>query len=566
MRNALQANSAIQKSLTGIPGLDAMTGGGFPTGRTTVIEGGPGAGKTVLSLQTLMYGCREKNEPGLFVTCEENPDHVHTNIAGFDWEQAGRETDLPTVLDARPGYQTVVSGDLDLSGLLAAVDARVRSTGAKRIVFDSLDILLSLIQDPQTIQREVRRLYEWLGERKLTTIITVKGPNPTAPSLDFLPFLVDCHVRLDSRLVEDCFQRGLHITKYRGSAYSENRTPFLIGPGGIEVAHPESFGKPKAPASDERISSGIPALDQMLGGGYLRRSGILVSGAPGTAKTTLAGAFAQECCARGETTMFVSFDTRQDELIRNLRSVKIDLEEFVSNGLLTVQSPHTYEGSAEFQFMRIRREVEHCQARNLVIDPLSALARAGLPHSTVERLVVWAKNLDLTILCTSLLDSSTPSAEATPVEISTLADTWLHLSYYVQGGERNRGLSVVKSRGTAHSGQVRELLLSTDGISMAEVYTAGGEVLMGTLRHEKEQEELWNHKLEQARNEQRRLELELEANELEAQIAALNRELGLKQVQRAELDTFRSEQKQDWSKAKASIRELRGGSHRDERD
>jgi circadian clock protein KaiC len=422
--------------------------------------------------------------------------------------------------------------------MLAVLAAKVKDMGAKRIVFDAIDMVLSLLNDPVAERREIYKLHEWLLKHGLTAIITAKEEdNETVQhQLNFIQFMVDCAVTLNHTVVQGVSQRNLRILKYRGSGFEENESPFVIGSEGLEIAGSRGLKYVDVAVSNERVSSGVPRLDAMLGGGYYRCSSVLITGFPGTAKSTLAGAFAEAACARGERTLFVSFDSDASEVIRNLASVNIRLQRFVKNGLLRTKSGRTINGSAEIHLMRIKNLAREHKARCLVVDPVSALSKSGnegTVHSVAERLIEWAKSEGITLVSTSLLDTSTSTQlEGTPMQISTIADTWIHLNYLVLAGERNRGLSIIKSRGTAHSNQVRELVLSHQGVTLADAYMAGGEVLMGTLRWEKERAEREAQLEADIANRRQRVKIDNEEAELAARINTLQRELEVKRAEK----------------------------------
>jgi circadian clock protein KaiC len=531
----LQSHSPA-KAATGIIGLDAVTQGGLPRGRTTVIEGGPGCGKTVLALQTLVNGARIYDEPGIFIALEESAQRITTNAATFGWDLAGLQQRKLFFLDAQPSPELIQSGSFDLGGMLAALEAKVADMGAKRVVFDALDIVLALFDSEQAARRETYRLHEWLNDHGLTALITAKaspsGQGRVLETLEFLQFMVDCSIVLRHDMIESTSQRSIRIGKYRGSSFEENASPFGIGRQGIEVAYGNDTTSGRRIASTERLSSGVERLDTMLSGGYYRGAGILLTGAPGTAKTTLAGAFAIASCLRGDKTLFVTLDSPEDEIIRNLKSVDIDLLPHVESGMLRFKSTRSTTASAEIHLMRIRELAQEHGARCVVVDPISALSKMGnrgLAGSVVERLIDWAKVEGITLLCTSLIEGDIPAAEGTAIQISTLADTWIHLNYLVHAGERNRALSIIKSRGTSHSNQVRELILDSTGLTLADIYTAGGEVLMGTLRWEKERAERQADAERRLAILRRKQELATEVDLLENRIGALQRELKAKQ-------------------------------------
>lgn len=541
MPSSLPLKTALTKAATGIEGLDDITLGGLPRGRTTLLLGGPGSGKTVLALQTLVNGAREHEEPGIFVAFEESADRIMANAATFGWDLPALQRRRLFFLDAQPGPDLVTAGGFDLQGLLAAIEAKVRAMGARRIVFDSIDVLLRLLNDSLAERREIERLHHWLLNNGLTAVITAKADetNPVTREgpYGFLAYMVDCAIALHHGLVAGVSQRNLRVLKYRGSSFSENASPLVIGDRGIELAGGRAL-RASATVTSERISSGIERLDTMIQGGYHRGASILVTGSPGTAKTTLGGAFADAACERGERVLFVSFDSEAAEIVRNLASVGIRLRRHVRSGRLAFMTARSAICSAEVHLLHLRAAARAHGARCLVIDPVSALAKQGnemTAHSVVERLIDWAKAEGLTLLCSSLLSHAEPKTEGTPLEISTIADTWIHLSYVVHAGERNRALTIVKSRGTAHSNQVRELVLSSRGVTLADVYTAGGEVLMGALRWERERAERVSEARALAEVNRKRLEIGLARAELEGRVTNLRRELELKQ---AELDVL----------------------------
>ena len=374
--------------------------------------------------------------------------------------------------------------------------------------------------------------------------------------------MVDCSINLHHRIIQGVSQRSLRILKYRGSSFEENTAPFVISNTGFDVAASHPLERDHAPIIDERVSSGVVRLDTMLGGGFYRGAGILITGIPGTAKSTLSGAFAEAACKRGEQTLFVSFDSDAGEVIRNLASVNIHLERFVKKGLLRMVSARAIAGSAEIHLMHIRNLATKHKARCVVIDPVSALSKAGnevSAHSVAERLIDWAKAEGITLLCTSLLNNLSPTAEGTPIQISTIADTWIHLTYLVSGGERNRGLSIIKSRGTSHSNQVRELILSSSGVTLADIYTAAGEVLTGTLRWEREisqRKEEVEMVLSAKREELRK---SIEQAELESRILLLQRELAAKQTESELQSELDAERQAEQIRGRTKLHELRGG-------
>ena len=525
---AKPATTAATKALTGVTGFDEITSGGLPRGRTTLLVGGPGSGKTIFALQFLVQGAQTGQEPGIFVAFEESSERIIANASSFGWDLKALQPKRLLFLDAQPSPDLVQSGDFDLAGMLAVLEAQCKAMNIQRIVFDALDVVLALLPDAAARRREIYRLHDWLLSRELTGLITAKDGGDEASSImnqqpfGFMQFMVDCAVLLNHSMVLGVSQRNLRVQKYRGTSFDENESPFLIGKSGVEVAVSRQLGRADASVSNERVSSGVERLDTMLGGGYYRGASVLVTGFPGTGKTTLSGAFAEAACRRNERTLFISFDSDGAELIRNLSSVSIRLDRYVKNGCLRMVSARTITGSAETFLMRIKTLATEHEARCVVIDPVSTLSKAGnelTAHSVAERLLDWTKADGITLVCTSLRDEMSTQAEGgSSLQMSTLADTWIHLNYLMLAGERNRGLSIVKSRGTAHSNQVRELIFSDAGVTLTDTYTAGGEVLMGTLRWEKESAERVATEVAEVAGKLKRVRLDAEEAELEVRL------------------------------------------------
>lgn len=542
----------------------------MPHGRTTLLVGGPGSGKTIFALQFLAHGAQVVDEPGIFVAFEESSDRIVENAEGFGWKLSALRQNKLFFIDAQPTPDLVQSGDFDLGGMLAVLAAKTDEIGARRIVFDAIDIMLALLLDDAARRREVYRLHAWLLQHELTGIITAKaGGEVTTPEdtqreqpFGFMQFMVDCAVVLNHSVVQGVSQRNLRVQKYRGSGFDENESPFLIGRNGFEVVVARPLGRGVQEVSKERVSSGVERLDTMLGGGYYRGSTVLITGFPGTAKTTLSGAFAEAACLRGEPTLFVSFDADSNEVIRDLSSVGIQLGRHVESGALRMISARSVTGSAESYLVRIKTLAADMGARCVVIDPVSTWTKASngkSAHSVAERLIDWSKSEGITLLCTSLLDELSHREEAiSSLQISTLADTWIQLDYLVQAGERNRGLAIIKSRGTAHSNQVRELILSDDGVTLADIYTAGGQVLMGTMRWEKESAERAAVEVADVAAKLKRLRLDAEEAELEVRVKSLQTELVAKKVEKQLLAHTTATNERNLSRGDKHLRDLRG--------
>lgn len=564
---SVKAQTGIAKAQTGIAGFDEVTSGGLPKGRTTLLVGGPGSGKTIFSIQFLAHGAQTCKEPGIFVAFEEAPKRIVANLEGFGWKLEELQRQKLYFMDAQPMPDLIQSGSFDLGGLLAALEAKAKQMGARRIVFDAVDVLLALLPDEAMRRREMHRLHQWLLDHELTALITAKAGEMEAGSTNeqpfgFMQFMVDCSVILNHRVDQGVSQRNLRVQKYRGGSFNEDESPFVIGKDGFDVAMAHTLGRIDPQVSFERVSSGVKRLDTMLGGGYYRGACVLITGFPGTAKTTLSGAFAEAACRRGERTMFVSFDSDGLEVVRNLTSVGIQLSRYVTSGHLRMISARTIAGSAETILVRIKSLVKEQKARCLVMDPVSALSKAGnelTAHAVAERLIDWAKSAGITLVCTSLLDEvSSQATNASPLQVSTMADTWIHLNYLVQAGERNRGMSIIKSRGTSHSNQVRELILSDTGVTLADIYTAGGEVLMGTLRWQKESAERMANEMAEVAGKLKRVSLDAQEAELEVRAKSLNTELVAKKVEKALLVRTTESRKRELSGGRSRMRELRG--------
>jgi len=411
--------------------------------------------------------------------------------------------------------------------MLNLLHVKATAMRATHIVFDGIDVLLGLLDDPVAERRELYRLRDWLFQTGLTGIITQKvGANDAEHRYNFLQFMVDCVVVLRHHVVDGSAFRTLRVVKYRGSGFGGDEFPISLTAEGMQLTHrgPTELAYH---VTDERISSGLPRLDHMLNGGYHRGSNILISGAPGTAKSTVSGLFAAAACKRGEQTLYVSFDEGAAQIVRNLRSVNIHLAPHLKSGVLKMHSTRTRGPNVEDQFERLRAKVREHHPRCLVIDPLSALS-TKLSHlasaDAAQQFLDFLKGEGITVVNTSLMDGLSTD-EATATGISTIADTWIHLSYVVQDGERNRALTIVKSRGTGHSNQVRELRLSDEGVSLTDVFVAQGKVLMGVARWEWEQQELAGTKRTKAAAELKRLQLHLSQAEAAARLQVVQTEM-----------------------------------------
>jgi circadian clock protein KaiC len=494
----------------------------------------------VLALQILIAGALRHGKPGIFVAFEENARRVAANAETFGWNMPELEKKQIFFVDACMRSDVVKAGDFDLTGLLAALEAQAREMGAKVIVFDAIDVLLSLLDDPAAECRELYRIHEWLLRHELTGILTTKVEDnkpATAQRYGFMPFMADCAVLLSQRVADRVAFREMRVLKYRGSPHVLSEVPFVIGPAGVEVGSANGV-HPEPQPFKERISTGIERLDAMLCGGLYRGTNALITGSSGTGKSMLAGAFIEAACRRGERGLFISFDENSGDIVRDLASMGFALAPHLTSGLLRMEAVRTEAASSEEHFMRIKRLITGHQPRCVAIDPVSALARVGgglAARAVTERLIYLCRNAGITVLFTSLLEGIDPHLETTSLHVSTIADSWIQITYSLYGGERNRALSIIKSRGSKHSNQVRELIFSGTGITLADPYTAGGEVLMGTLRVEKENATRAEAERKRTEIAQKRREVELTMAERDHRLEGAQRDL---RNRSEELDTL----------------------------
>lgn len=511
----------MEKRSTGRADLDHVTHGGLPAGQTTLVLGQPAAGKTVFALQILAHAV-ERGEGAVFVSFEESPDQIRRDAASFDWGAALIHSDRFELIDARPRIGFETAGEFDLEGLLAIVTATCRQIDAVWVVFDGVDQLLRYQADHNAVIGEVRRIDEVCAKNGWTLLLTGKTASgtDTPTHLEGIEFLLSAAILLSSRVVNQQLNRSLRVSKYRGSAHIADELPVLIDNAGISLPYHQAEENNDVEASWQRLPLGVERLDALLGGGIYRGSSLLISGRPGTAKSTLAGGFAATAAREGRKTLYISFDELEGPYVRNLKSVGINLRAPIEAGLVRFQTRSAYASRVTEHFFGIRRLLDEFEPDCLVIDPVSALLKASATEGAsmaTERLIDVTRRRGITTVLTSLSGEGDPEGEATQGQVSNLADSWIVLDYNVRGGERNRSLSIVKSRGSAHSNQQRELLLSDEGLDLADVYEKGGEVLMGTARMSQAMED-------EAINRRKRLEWKQRKMDLEQRIAQVEKE------------------------------------------
>jgi circadian clock protein KaiC len=517
----------LPKSLTGIAGLDQLTGGGLPRGRPTLVCGPAGCGKTLLAMEFLVRGFTEYDEPGVFVSFEETADDLIANVASLGFDLAKAQADGLLVIDHVDVIRGEIeeTGDWDLDGLFLRLGAAIDAIGAKRVVIDTLEVLFGAFSDTAVLRSELQRLFGWLKERGVTAIVTGERGERTLTRHGIEEYVSDCVIVLDHRVNEQTSTRRLRILKYRGSLHGTNEYPFLIGASGVSVVPIGSSGLRHA-VSDERMSTGVPRLDSMLGdGGFYKGSAVLVSGTAGTGKSTLAAQFCEATCRRGERAMYFAFEESESEMVRNMSSVGIDLKQWVDAGLLQFHCFRPTLLGLEAHLLAMQTLVGEFDPAVVVKDPVSSLARAGTRadvSSMLTRQVDFLKARGVTALFTSL------NAEAEPrsadQELASLVDTWLLVKSMVGNGEHNRIMYILKSRGMAHSNQIREFLLTAQGIELADVYVGAQGVLTGSARQAQEAQERSAGVARLDDLEQRRVGLARKREAVEAQTAALWRE------------------------------------------
>ncbi|PWG65778.1 circadian clock protein KaiC [Sediminicurvatus halobius] len=520
--------SSLAKRATGIAGLDDMTRGGLPAGRPCLVVGEPGSGKTLLGLN-ILANALAGGDGAVFVSFEEPVAEVLANTASFPWELERHAEGALALIDARPPADAQTSGRFDLDGLLAGLGAAVTRTGAAWVVVDGIDQLLDLLGERAAAVTEMRRLLLRLTELGVTALVTAKRDARERSAypgyMESVEYLVPTLIRLNTEVVDHRLMRKLRIAKYRGSEHVADEVPMVMSAEGVRMP----MARPAAPAWQvftERVSTGVQRLDGLLGGGVHRGSSTLISGAPGTSKTTLASAFVAAAAARGEKALMVSFDEAADQIVRNVSAVGIDLETPRRAGRLLIESRRTWNALVEAHFMDLLDLIEQEAPACVVIDPVSALFKAGGSDQaslSIEHLIDEVKARGITTVLTSLANDET-GVEGTVARVSTIADTWLVLGYQVSAGERNRSLSIVKSRGTRHSNQVRELVLADSGPDLEDVYTLGSEVLMGTMRLQREAEAAAADESERRARDARVRDVSRQLEQTRLRVAELERE------------------------------------------
>ena len=542
-RNRSDSIVGLQKERTGIPGFDEITGGGLPAGRPTLVCGSAGAGKTLFAIEFLVRGATLFKEPGVFMSFEESSEELATNVASlnFDVRQLVAEKKLLVDHVFIERSEIEETGEYDLEGLFLRLNYVIDQIGAKRVVLDTLEALFSALPNEAIVRAELRRLFRWLKEKGVTAVITCERGNGRLTRYGLEEYVADCVILLDNRVENQISTRRLRIIKYRGTSHGTNEYPFFIDDQGFSVLPITSIGL-NHKASTQRISSGNSRLDTMLGGkGFYRGSSILVSGTAGTGKSTIAAHFVEAACKRGERALFFAFEESQDQIIRNMKSVGIDLEPHVKQGLLRFKNFRPSNFGLEVHLALMHKVISETQPSVVVIDPISNFLAVGdniETKSMLTRLIDFLKLQQVTAMFTSL--TTTGEVENSEVGVSSLMDTWLLVKNIESNGERNRGLYVLKARGIAHSNQVREFRLTSHGMELIDAYIGSEGVLMGSARAAQAGREA-AASLERADSRQRKQrELKRKEQMYEAQLIALRsqyeseRELLLKELEEAE--------------------------------
>lgn len=520
--------TALAKAPSGIEGLDKVTHGGLPRGRTTLVCGGPGSGKTLLAMQFLVRGALDYGEPGVVLAFEETPEDLAKNFAslGFAIDELAARKKLVIDYVAIDRSEIEETGQYDLEGLFVRLDAAVRSVGAKRVVIDTIETIFGSFSDEGLLRSELRRLFGWLKQRGLTAIITAERGEGAITRYGLEEYVSDCVILLEQHVTNQLSTRRMRVVKYRGTNHGTNEYPFLIDDGGISVIPVTALGL-DYPVTSERVLTGIPRLDAMFDGkGYFRGSTVLVSGTAGTGKTSVAAHFVDACCRRGETVAYFALEEPQAQVIRNMRSIGINLERWVKRKNLRFYASRPNVFGLEQHLLAMHKVIDELKPNAVVIDPISSLEAAGAApdvKAMTIRLFDFLKMNGVTTVLTYL--SSPVAAEETAIGISSLIDTWLQVRDLEHDGERTRALYVMKSRGMPHSNQVREFIMTSRGIELLDVYVGTEGVLTGSARVVRERREIADADDRRDALEQRRQNLAARRIAMKAQIDALQTEL-----------------------------------------
>lgn len=535
---------SIPKTASGIRGLDEITNGGLPQGRPTLLCGAAGCGKTLMAMEFLVHGARDYGEPGVFMAFEETAADLATNVASLGFDVASLVAGHTLLIDHVHIERSEIeeTGEYDLEGLFIRLDHAIKSIGARRVVLDTVEALFAGLPNPAVLRAELRRLFRWLKDRGVTSLITGERGENTLTRYGIEEYVSDCVIVLDHRVTDQLSTRRLRIAKYRGSSHGTNEYPFLIDDEGVTIL-PVTAMRLTHKVSAERIATGIARLDSMLEGkGYYRGSSILVSGTAGSGKTSVAAHFIDAACRRGERCLAFLFEESPDQMMRNMRSIGIDLQRWVKKGLLQFHAARPTLSGLEMHLAVTLKAIRDFKPQVVVIDPISGFTSAGLDseiHSMLTRLIDFLKVDGITAMLVNLT-SGTRGLEHTDSRISSLIDTWLLLRDIEQDGERNRGMYVLKSRGMSHSNQIREFLLTDHGVQLTDVYVGPAGVLTGSARLKQEQLEESEAAALRQENTRKENELERKRRELQSQIASLQEEIKAAELESDELERERS--------------------------
>jgi circadian clock protein KaiC len=531
----------LTKTATGISGFDDITSGGLPSGRPTLLCGDAGCGKTLFAVTFLVNGANDFDEPGVFMSFEEPSADLKANVTslGYDLDDLiSRQRLIIDHVRVEPN-EILETGDYDLEGLFVRLGYAIRQIGAKRVVLDTIEALFSGFSDTAVLRAEFRRLFEWLKEQGVTVIITGERGDGPLTRYGIEEYISDCVILLDNRVLEQVATRRLRIVKYRGSTHGTNEYPFLIDEQGISVL-PVTSAKLDHATSNEIISSGVAALDAMFDRrGYFRASSILMSGLAGTGKTTFASQFVDAACSKGEKCLYFAFEESPDQVVRNMRSIGVDLNRHLQAGSLKFEAARPSLYGLEMHLAKMHRDLLAFAPSVVVVDPISAFrGPQNEVHSILLRLVDILKSRGVTAVFTSL-SSADESMDQVERSISSLMDTWISLAHNEANGERNRLLYVLKARGMGHSNQLREYEITPEGIKVVPAYIGSAGVLTGTARANQEARE--RDEDEQARQEAERRSRELQRKRqiVERQIADLAAALEAEEAEVATLNAVR---------------------------